>query len=59
MPLSFLYYYVAEQWRLVQKKMVAAENIYHGCPRIILAFKLVKNPDLSLWPNAISATTSI
>jgi len=54
MPLSFLYYYVAEQWQLVQQKMLAAENIYPGCPRITLAFKRVKIADLSLWPNVIS-----
>jgi len=40
MPLSFLYYYVAEQWELVQQKMVAVGKIYPGCPRITIAFKL-------------------
>jgi hypothetical protein len=54
MPLPFFYYHVAEQRRLVRQKMVAAGNIYHGCPRITLAFKLVKDAGLSLWPNAIS-----
>jgi hypothetical protein len=54
MPLSFVYYYVAEQWRLVQQKMLAVGKIYYGGHRITLAFKLVKNADLSLWPNAIS-----
>jgi len=53
MPLSFLYYYVAEQWRLVQKKMAAAKNIYPDRPRIILASN-GKIADLSLCPNAIS-----
>jgi len=26
MPLSFLYYHITEQWRLVQEKMVAVEK---------------------------------
>jgi len=42
MPLSFLYYYVAEQWIIVQKKMTTAKNIYPDRPRIILTFKRVK-----------------
>jgi len=42
MPLSFLYYHVAEQWRLVQQKMVAAENIFPGYPRFTLVSKLAK-----------------
>jgi len=54
MPLSFLYYHVAEQWRLVQQKMLAAGKIFHGGPIITLAFKLVKKENLSPWPNAIS-----
>jgi len=54
MPLSFLYYHVAEQWRLVQEKMFTARKIYHGGTLITLAFKLEKRADLSLWLNAIS-----
>jgi len=49
---------VAQQWQFAQKKMVAAENIYPGCPRITFAFKQVKIADLSLWPNVISEKTA-
>ena len=48
MPLSFLYYYVAEQWRLDQQKMDAIGKIYHACPRITLAFKLAKWAPITL-----------
>jgi len=44
--LSFLF--VAEQWQHVQEKMLAAENIYLGWPRITFVFKRVKIADLSL-----------
>jgi len=42
MPLSFLYYHVAEQWQLVQQKMIATGKNYTGCSRITFAFKMKK-----------------
>jgi hypothetical protein len=50
--LSFLL--VAEQWQLVQEKMLTAGYIYIGCSRITFTFKRAKIADLSLWPNVIS-----
>ncbi len=49
--LSFIF--VAEQWQLVQGKMLTAGYIYPGCSRITFAFKRAKIADLSLWPNVI------
>jgi hypothetical protein len=50
--LSFLL--VAEQWQLVQEKMLTPGYIYPGCSRITFAFKRTKIADLSLWPDVIS-----
>jgi hypothetical protein len=50
--LSFLL--VAEQWQLVQEKMLTAGYIYPGCSRITFASKRAKITDLSPWPNVIS-----
>jgi len=59
MPLSFLYYYVAEQWSLVQQKMAIAEKNYHDRLRTTIAFKPAKNADISLWQNGISVPCSM
>jgi hypothetical protein len=52
--MSFLYYHVAEQWRLVQQKMVAAEKKLSRLPPNHSRFQTGKIADLSLWPKAIS-----
>jgi hypothetical protein len=58
MPLSFLYYHIAEQWRLAQGKNGRGRKNLSRLPSNHSRFQTGKNADLSLWPNAISATIS-